>query len=323
MIREVIFTGPPFAECHAPTLAETPAGLVAAWFAGTREGAPDVGIWLARRHSAAWTAPVQVAEGASLGGERQPCWNPVLHQEPDGPLLLFYKVGPSPQSWWGMVLRSADGGATWTDPEQLPGGVLGPIKNKPLRLPDGMLLCPSSTEGVAGGRPVWQCTVERTPDQGRTWDATPPLNDWTRIAAIQPGLFLWPDGRIQALCRTMQGRIATCWSQDEGRTWSPMELTELPNPNSGIDAVMLRDGAPSCATTRPYPARRVGRARTPLVLAVSEDGVRWRERGDAGGWTRRILLPGGNSGFRWLSHVAYTWRRQAIRCITLDPQALR
>src|SRR5262249_61377063 len=46
---EFVFEQAPFASCHASTIAESPAGLAAAWFGGTREGATDVGIWLARR----------------------------------------------------------------------------------------------------------------------------------------------------------------------------------------------------------------------------------------------------------------------------------
>ena len=94
---EFIFEKAPFASCHASTIAETPAGLVAAWFGGTAGRNPDVGIWVARRGSATMAAPVEVADGAARDGKRQPCWNPVLFQAQGGPLLLFYKVGPQPR----------------------------------------------------------------------------------------------------------------------------------------------------------------------------------------------------------------------------------
>ena len=80
---------------------------------------------------------------------RLPCWNPVLFQPKRGPLLLFYKVGPSPTSWWGLLTTSADGGKSWSPPKRLPEGILGPIKNKPVQLRNGDLLCGSSTEGTA------------------------------------------------------------------------------------------------------------------------------------------------------------------------------
>ena len=100
---ELIFEHAPFPSCHASTIAETPSGaLVAAWFGGTEERHPDVSIWTARREASGWTAPVEVADCAENGID-YPCWNPVLHQPTEGPLLLFYKSGPSPGEWWGML----------------------------------------------------------------------------------------------------------------------------------------------------------------------------------------------------------------------------
>ena len=68
----------PFPSAHASTIVETPAGLVAAWFGGTREKHPDVGIWLSRHDGRTWSAPVEVATGRQADGRRYPCWNPVL-----------------------------------------------------------------------------------------------------------------------------------------------------------------------------------------------------------------------------------------------------
>ncbi len=146
MFKEFIFREAPFPAAHASTIAETSDGLVAAWFAGTREGHGDVGIWVARRESAGWLHPVEVADGRMKSRRRYPCWNPVLFQPRQGPLLLFYKVGPSPSRWWGVLITSEDGGRSWSEPRRLPAGILGPIKNKPIQLPDGRLLCPSSDE---------------------------------------------------------------------------------------------------------------------------------------------------------------------------------
>ena len=69
----------PYPECHASTLVEVaPGKLVAAWFGGTREGAPDVGIWVARREEGRWLDAVEVANGLQPDGTRLPTWNPVL-----------------------------------------------------------------------------------------------------------------------------------------------------------------------------------------------------------------------------------------------------
>src|SRR5438128_4978615 len=109
---EFVFETAPFASAHASTIVETSDGFVTAWFGGTREGAADVGIWLSRRVTGAWTPPVEVATGLQPDGGRHPCWNPVLFYAPDKTLTLFYKVGPSPQTSWGMARTSRDSGRT-------------------------------------------------------------------------------------------------------------------------------------------------------------------------------------------------------------------
>ncbi len=229
---EFIYEHAPFPECHASTIVETGDTLVAAWFGGTRERNPDVCIWSSRLEAGHWTAPVELANGIQSPTNRLPCWNPVLFQPKAGPLLLFYKVGPSPATWWGMLMTSDDHGKTWSKPRRLPEGILGPIKNKPVQLANGDILCPTSTEGSG-----WRVHFERTSDLGLTWQATPPINDGRTIAAIQPSILIHPDGRLQALGRTQQSRIFQTWSDDNGKTWQTLTLTDLPNPNSGTDAV--------------------------------------------------------------------------------------
>src|SRR5262245_48938216 len=110
MQSEFIYETAPFPECHASTIAESKGALVAAWLGGTRERHPDVGIWVAIKTGASWSAPVEAANGIESPTKRYPCWNPVLFQPKTGPLLLFYKVGPTPSSWWGMLMTSTDGG---------------------------------------------------------------------------------------------------------------------------------------------------------------------------------------------------------------------
>src|SRR6185312_13872643 len=167
---EFIFKTAPFPSCHASTIAETKSGLVAAWFGGTAERNPDVCIYVSRNENGQWTAPVAVADGVGFSTNRLPTWNPVLFQPKGGPLMLFYKVGPQPSKWWGMLTTSTDDGKTWSAPQRLPEGILGPIKNKPAQLSNGDILCGSSTEGNGG----WRVHFERTSDFGKTWTATPP-----------------------------------------------------------------------------------------------------------------------------------------------------
>jgi predicted neuraminidase len=304
---------PPSPACHASTIVELPGGeLAAAWFGGTAEGRPDVGIWFARRGASGWTPPVEIADGRSGPAERLPCWNPVLVRVPSGRLLLFYKVGPGPAAWRGMMKSSPDGGNSWSEPRPLPAGIFGPIKNKPLPLAGGRLLCGSSTEDEG-----WRVHMEWTDDEGRTWTRTGALNDGRTIGAIQPSLLLHPGGLLQALGRSRQGRLWTAWSVDGGRTWSPMALTALPNPNSGTDAVSLRDGR-HVLVYNP-----VAQGRTPLVAALSADGR---------SWTTVAVLAEGEGEFSYPAviqtedgrlHVVFTWKRRAIKHVVLDPERFR
>ena len=150
LTREFIYEKASYPSCHASTIVESATGgLVAAWFGGTAEKNPDVGIWVSHYDTAkkAWTTGVEVANGVQADGKRHPTWNPVLFQ-PRGqvPLQLYYKVGPSPQTWWGELRTSTDGGRTWGTARRLPDGIYGPIKNKPVQLADGTILSPTSDE---------------------------------------------------------------------------------------------------------------------------------------------------------------------------------
>src|SRR5438876_889767 len=86
VMSEFIFQTAPFPSCHASTIAQTVhGGLIAAWFGGTRERAPDVGIWIARHDGRGWSPPVQVATGTDDTGKPVATWNPVLFQPKAGP----------------------------------------------------------------------------------------------------------------------------------------------------------------------------------------------------------------------------------------------
>jgi predicted neuraminidase len=307
---EFIYESAPFPECHASTIVETKAGLVAAWFGGKREKSPDVGIWLARHVDGKWSAPVEVATGMQPNGSRLPCWNPVLFQPKEGPLMLFYKVGPDPEKWWGMLRTSADAGATWSDARRLPEGILGPIKNKPVQLADGAILCPTSTEDTG-----WLVHFERSDDGGKTWTATRPVNDGRAIGAIQPAILQHRDGRLQAIGRTSGKRkIFEVWSEDQGKTWGEMKLTALPNPNSGIDAVTLRDGRHVVV----YNPVVVGRS--PLCVAVSTDGKTWQAASVLETeLMREFSYPAVIQASDGLLHITYTWRRERVKHVVLDP----
>jgi len=313
--------------CHAPTIVETTEGqLVAAWFGGTAEGNADVCIWLARQEDGRWTDGVKVVDGVQPDGARFPAWNPVLFQPRGGPLMLFCKVGPSPQEWWGMLTTSADGGRTWSTPRRLPAGVIGPDKNKPLQLDDGTLLCGSSTEDPVHG---WQVHLEMTSDLGRTWRMVGPINRREEFNAIQPGFLVHADGSLQLLCRTREMMVATSWSRDRGQTWSPLTPTGLRSPNSGLDALTLADGRHVLAynwrdPAAPPPGPDDWGVRWPLNLALSRDGVNWTMALTLESQPHKIgyAYPAVIQTRDGLIHVVYSWNRQKIKHVVIDPSRL-
>jgi alpha-L-rhamnosidase len=317
---EFIYEKAPYPECHAATIAETPKGLVASWFGGTKERNPDVCIWVSRLVNGKWTEGVNVANGIQNDTLRYACWNPVLYQVPGGDLLLFYKIGPSPVKWKGYIKTSADGGISWSAQRALPDGILGPIKNKPVLLKDGTLLSPSSTEGRG-----WQVHFEASRDFGKTWKLIGPINDAKdMMKAIQPSILFHKDGSLQILCRSQNRAILTSWSKDNGQTWSPLEKTNLPNNNSGTDAVTLKDGRQLLVYNHVLPPGTLAKgARTPLNVAVSKDGIMW--------YATSILEDSPISQYSYpsviqssdgLVHIVYTWRRQRIKHVVIDPAKL-
>jgi len=314
---EFIYTAADFASAHASTIAETEQGLVAAWFGGTREGNVDVAIWLSRMVGGKWTAPVSVATGEQPDGTRYPCWNPVLAPWGDGTLRLFYKVGPSPATWWGMLSVSRDGGRTWSRGERLPEGILGPVKNKPVRLSDGTIVSPSSTES-ADEVSRWRVHFELSGDSGRTWTkvAPPVLPSRVEPNAIQPTILVHRGDTLQALGRTRSGWIFETWSTNRGRSWSPLTLTQFPNPNAGIDGVTLRDGRHLLV----YNHTRQGRSQ--LFVALSDNGRAWRTalqlENDPGEYSYPAIIQSRDG----LVHVTYTWNRNHIMYVALDPGKL-
>jgi predicted neuraminidase len=315
-----VFEKAPFNQCHASTVCSNSRGLVAAWFGGTQEGHDDVGIWSSYHDGLAWSSPIQVADGVQHDGLRYPCWNPVLYQPPgDAPTLLFYKVGKNPRQWWGEIRVSYDRGRTFGVAKRLPEDILGPVRCKPLLLADGeTLLCGSSTEHDG-----WRVHFESTKlvdGQISDWKRIGPIEDASRYNAIQPTLLKQPDGMLLALSRTREDVIVSSTSKDQGKSWSQLQPIELPNPNSGIDAVTLHDGRhllvynPLASDSNGWGNRGV------LSLAVSDDGVQWRDVG--------VLDQEKDAEFSYPAiiqaedgsvHITYTWKRKRIRYVEIDP----
>jgi predicted neuraminidase len=325
---------------HASTVVELRNGdVLVAWFAGTKEGAPDVAIYASRLHHGRWSAPAQVARADHVA-----CWNPVLFHTKDGRLWLYYKYGRSPSTWLGARKVSLDEGHTWSAAEKLPPGILGPIKDKPLVLADGTIVSGSSVESQN-----WSVWIERSTDNGATWTKLGPITvpesldvpdrdalaahtaqltansaginarakvyspSDTTVGIIQPTVVSLGVHhlRFYARSRTRSAHIAAADSSDDGKTWTGLHFIALPNPNSGIDAVRLRDGRIVIAFNNSYSHR------TPLNLAVSSDGEHFRifrtlEDGP-GQYSYPAIVQAADGDLL----VSYSWRRETIRFVRI------
>lgn len=272
--------------------------------------------------------------------KRKACWNPVLYTMPDGEVWLFYKVGASVADWTGWLVKSKDGGKTWTSPEALPDGFLGPVKNKP-ELVNGRLLCASSTE-----RKGWRFHMEILDLKTNQWKYVGPVEAEKRprtddvdsasvdmehpiykkgkkadnIFCIQPSILKLKDGRLQVLMRTRNAKLATSFSSDGGDTWTPVTLLDVENNQSGTDAVTLSDGCHVLIynnfETLPGTPKGV---RTPLSLAISDDGTHWNhiltlEDSPVGQYSYPSIIEGLDGKL----HCVYTWRRQRVAYKEVD-----
>ena len=266
-------------ECHAATVAICDGKPTAAWFGGIKEKNPNVRIWFSERKDDKWSTPVAITPD---DGEAD--WNPTLFAE-NGVLTLIYKSGIDEGHWYSMKSVSVDGGATWSAPEELvPGDVggRGPVKNQMIRLSDGALLAPGSTEDLVDR---WESWTDRSEDNGKTWKLSAPvaftLPDGTICnrkeelpkdgeGLIQPAI--WEDqshdGRVYMLARTNLNYVYRSESTDFGRTWSLAKPTAMPNNNSGIGAALTDCGVLGLICN---PVSENWGDRTPLCLFLSDN----------------------------------------------------
>ncbi len=310
-IKEYVFTKNEQApSCHASTVLPLDDGSVlTAWFGGAREGDDSVEIWISKRTpDGNWSAPLRVSEDDNTAH-----WNPVLHKQTDGSIILYYKHGKEIQNWITKYIKSTDNGCNWSKPEILvPGdtcGGRGPVKNKCIRLTDGTLLAPASTEQ----NKKWIPFIDVSDDDGITWQKTEymqrPKYKGAYVGLIQPTLWESAEGTVHCFLRSNKGAVYRSDSTDNGKSWCKPYRTRIPNNNSGIDCV--KDDS-SRLWLIYNPVSENWGVRHPLSLAYSTDN---------GKHFREVLIPEpGNGEFSYPAitchnntlYITYTYKRKQI-----------
>ena len=310
-----IYTEANFPSAHASTIEELDNGdLIAAWFGGTHERHPDVSIYTSKKTKNGWSSPKKVATGFQNDTLSYPTWNPVLFNT-ENKLFLFYKIGPSPSTWWGAFKTSTNNGETWSDKKLLPEGILGPIKNKPIQLENGRIVSPSSVELQDGE--IWHAHMEISDDLGNTWRKIK-VNQDSEYKVIQPTIVQLKNGDLKAFFRSDQDVVLESFSKDNGETWSDFSSSELANPNSGIDAVSLKNGGFLMVYNPMASGDDWWDGRSKLNLAYSEDAKHWHdvlklENQEEGEFSYPAIIQAENGEI----HITYTYDRKKIKYFRL------
>ncbi|HAB18551.1 MAG TPA: exo-alpha-sialidase [Verrucomicrobiota bacterium] len=310
---------------HVASLCEPSPGLLAAaWYGGSREGARDVAVFFATRNRQGWTEPVSVVTADSarreLGHYVRKVGNAVVFADSTGKVSLLY-VAIAVGGWSGSSLclkESFDRGRTWTPSRRL---ILSPTFNISDLVKNG----PTPLVGGGWAVPIYQELLGKFPEV--LWLDSPAISARavrTRVfggrTAFQPTLVALDRQRAVMLCRTAGDQLDmfTSRTEDAGASWSPPQPSGLPNSNSGIDAVRLQDGRLLLA----FNDTTSGRAN--LRLAISrDDGKTWQHgpflADEPGAEFSYPFLIQGRDG---MIHLAYTWKREAIKVVSFNARWL-
>ena len=315
-------TGAP--SVHAASLiALKDGGIRAFWFAGSREGAPDVVINTSVFDPKVfrWSAPTVVMDrvGAEKGLSRYiaKLGNPVPARMADGRMQLFF-VTVSIGGWAGSSISSVisdDEGLTWDRPQRLISSPLinlsTLVKSPAVSFADGRLGLPAYHEWIGRFGEFLRIDASQVIDKRRMSSGR---------GAIQPAVFV--DGPQDASAFFRQTRsssqpkqIPVSETQDAGQSWASTKDLEIPNPNSALAALTLANGA------RLMVLNNIEAGRYRLVMVMREsNSTQWQviqvledDESLAHDQRREFSYPYLISANGEDAHLAYTWDRKKIR----------
>ncbi len=313
---EFIFNKKPSNNCHAATLVELNSNrLMAAWFGGDYEGATNVGIYTSIYADTQWSSPSMIVKPWITESDTLPCWNPVLFKSKSETLYLFYKIGKNPREWFGAYIFSDNDGKQWSEPQLLPEGILGPIKNKPIEIEKGIIICGSSTESVDN---KWRVHTEIFNENSKDWERININND-KNLDAIQPTFIIHKNKTLQMLCRSKHNKIVSSWSYNNGTSWNTLDTISVINSNSGIDALTLNDSLFLMVNNPMKQGPDWYYGRNILDVEYSNDGLSWKklvdlEHQDKGEFSYPAIIQTSNEKV----HILYTYNREYIKHISFD-----
>jgi len=156
----------------------------------------------------------------------------------------------------------------------------------PFVLPSGRILLPLYSDGFN------LSLIAISDDNGLHWRASSPI---VGIGPNQPTIVRKKDGTLVAYMRDdgdSPNRVLMATSKDDGETWSVARDTDIPNPGSSLEVVMLRDGRWVMVYNDTEDNRHS------LAIAMSDDeGKTWK-------WKRKLeYSPNGERSFSYPSVI--------------------
>lgn len=218
--------------------------LACVWFGGSMEGKSDISVFMSKLNpeSETWSTPVQLSNDLERSEQ-----NPILFPAPNGELWLLHTAQQSGNQDTAIVRRriSKDNGISWGATEQVHGLALGTFVRQPIHVhTDGAWLLPAFECRIISGE-KWDgshdvSAVLRSTDEGKSWTRIEVPNS---MGCVHMNIVPAADGKLLAFFRSRWADfIYTTSSVDGGLTWSTPVSTGLPNNNSSIQALRLKDG---------------------------------------------------------------------------------